>query len=57
MFRCDACGEPVFLKFNVKAYTAQRVELAPNYTEIERARENFPLTYLPEDRKACSRKP
>jgi hypothetical protein len=49
VFRCDACTEPVFLKFLVKAYTAQRVELAANYTEIERARENFPLTYLPEE--------
>ena len=47
VFRCDACAEPVFLKFLVKAYGALRVELAANYTEIERARENFPLTYLP----------
>ena len=26
-----------------------RVELAPNYMEIERAKENFPLSYLPEE--------
>ena len=38
-----------FLKFVVRAYTPQRVELADNYIEIERARENFPLTYLPEE--------
>jgi hypothetical protein len=49
VFRCDACVEPVFLKFQVKAYTALRVELASAYTEIERARENFPLTYLPDE--------
>ncbi len=49
VFRCDACAEPVFLKFAAKAYTALRVELAANYVEIERARENFPLTYLPEE--------
>jgi hypothetical protein len=49
VFRCDACTEPVFLKFLVKAYTVQRVELGASYTEIERARENFPLTYLPEE--------
>src|SRR6202051_5243948 len=47
VFRCDACGEPIFLKFNAKSYTALRIELAANYTEIERAREKFPLTYLP----------
>ena len=49
VFRCDACGEPVFLKFNVRAYTPQSVELSGNYIEVERARENFPLTYLPEE--------
>ncbi len=49
VFRCDTCGEPIFLKFAAKAYTALRVELAPNYMEIERARENFPLSYLPEE--------
>ncbi len=52
VIRCDACGEPVFLKFSAKAYTALRVELAPNYVEIERARESFPLTYLPEEAEA-----
>jgi hypothetical protein len=52
VFRCDACGEPIFLKFSAKAYTALRVELAPNYVEIERARESFPLTYLPEEAEA-----
>jgi hypothetical protein len=49
VFRCDTCVEPIFLKFAAKAYTALRVELASNYMEIERARENFPLTYLPEE--------
>jgi len=49
VFRCDTCGEPIFLKFAAKAYTALRVELAANYMEIERARESFPLTYLPEE--------
>jgi hypothetical protein len=52
VFRCDACAEPVFLKFAAKAYTAARVELASNFTEVERAREKFPLTYLPEEAEA-----
>ena len=47
VFACDACGEPVFLKFFVKSYGGMRIELAPNYLEVERARENFPLSYLP----------
>ena len=33
----------------MKSYSALRIELAPNYVEVERARENFPLTYLPEE--------
>jgi hypothetical protein len=49
VFRCDACGEPIFLKFTAKAYTNLRIDLAANYSEVERARENFPLTYLPEE--------
>ena len=49
VFRCDTCIEPIFLKFAVKAYTALRVELSSSYIEIERAREHFPLTYLPEE--------
>lgn len=48
VFRCDACGEPVFLKFFVTAYGETRIDLAPNYIEVERAPESFPLTYLPE---------
>jgi hypothetical protein len=52
VFGCDTCSEPIFLKFVVKAYTSLRVELAANFTEIERARENFPLTYLPEEAEA-----
>src|ERR1700749_3537366 len=49
VFRCDTCIEPIFLKFAVKAYTALRVELSSSYIEIVRAREHFPLTYLPEE--------
>jgi hypothetical protein len=49
VFGCDACSEPVFLKFSAKSYAPQRIELSGNYTEIERARESFPLTYLPEE--------
>jgi hypothetical protein len=49
VFSCDACGEPIFLRFAPKTFGPQRIELAPNYTEVERARENFPLTYLPEE--------
>jgi hypothetical protein len=55
VFRCNACGEPIFLKFQVKGYTALRVELAPDFAEVDRAPENFPLSYLPPDAESLFR--
>jgi hypothetical protein len=49
VYRCDACNAPVFLRFAVRMYGASRVELASNFVELERAREKFSFTYLPED--------
>ena len=39
----------MFLRFTVKLYGGSRVELAPNFVELERAREKFNFTHLPED--------
>lgn len=49
VYRCDSCNAPVFLRFAVKVYAANRVELANNFVELERAREKFNFTYLPEE--------
>lgn len=49
VFLCDACHMPVFLRFTVRAYGAARIELSPQFTEVERAREKFSFTYIPED--------
>jgi hypothetical protein len=38
-----------------KSYAMMRIELGHNYTEVERARENFPLTYLPEESESLFR--
>ena len=48
VYRCDACHAPVFLRFTVRMYGASRIELSPQFTEVERAREKFSFTYLPE---------
>jgi hypothetical protein len=48
VYRCDSCNAPVFLRFAVKMYAANRVELANNFVELERPREKFNFTYLPE---------
>lgn len=48
VYRCEACNAPIFLRFTVKLYAGSRVELAPSFVELERPREKFNFTYLPE---------
>jgi len=48
VYRCDACNSPIFLRFNVRSYTPARIELASQFTQIERPKEKFSYTYLPE---------
>jgi hypothetical protein len=52
VYSCDACGAPVFTRYQVRMYGPSRVELAPQFTEIERAREKFSFTYLPQEVEA-----
>ena len=47
VYRCDACNAPIFLRFMVRMYGASRIELSPQFAEVERAREKFSFTYLP----------
>lgn len=49
VFRCDNCNSSVFLRFPVKAYTEEHVELSANFSEVERPQERFDFTYLPEE--------
>jgi hypothetical protein len=55
VYRCDSCNAPIFLKYPVKTYAANRVELANNFVELERAREKFSFTYLPEENEQLFR--
>lgn len=48
VYRCEACNAPIFLRFAVKLYAGNRVELAPSFVELERPREKFSFTHLPE---------
>ena len=47
VYQCDACQAPVFLRFAVKAFEADRVELYRNFVELERPKERFSFSYLP----------
>jgi hypothetical protein len=47
VYRCDACLAPIFLRFPVRMYRTDRIELASQFVEVERAREKFTFTHLP----------
>ncbi len=47
VYQCDACRAPVFLRFAVKEYKADGIELYRNFIELERPKEKFPFSYLP----------
>jgi len=47
VYRCDACQAPVFLRFAVKRYNENQVELYRNFIELERPKERFAFSYLP----------
>ena len=47
VYRCDACQAPVFLRFAVKQYSADQIELYRNFIELERPKERFAFSYLP----------
>ncbi len=49
VYRCDACHAPVFLRYAVRSYRPNRIELAPQFVEVERPREKFTFTHLPEE--------
>jgi len=47
VYQCDACQAPIFLRFGVKAFGQDTVELNRNFLELERPKERFPFSYLP----------
>lgn len=49
VYRCDACNAAIFLRFPVKMFGNSRIELGSQYSEVERPREKFSYTYLPEE--------
>jgi hypothetical protein len=55
VYRCDACNAPIFLRFNVRGYSAERIELSSHFSEVERPSEKFNFTYLPQDTEVLFR--
>jgi hypothetical protein len=47
VYQCDACSAPVFLRYAVKEFGENTVELYRNFIELERPKERFAFSYLP----------
>ena len=55
VFQCDACHAPVFLRFGVKNWGETSAELLQNFFELERPRERFAFSYLPNETEVLFR--
>ena len=55
VYKCDACNAPVFLRFAVREYKDNKVELYRNFVELERPKERFAFSYLPKHTEALFR--
>jgi hypothetical protein len=55
VYQCDSCDAPVFLRFATKSFTEDRVELYRNFVELERPKERFAFSYLPDRTEALFR--
>ena len=55
VYHCDACTAPVFLRFAVKEYGGDAIELYQNFIELERPKERFQFAYLPKETEVLFR--
>ena len=55
VYQCDACSAPVFLRFAIKQFNPDSVELYRNFIELERPKERFQFSYLPKDTEVLFR--
>ncbi len=55
VYQCDACHAPVFLRFAVKQFSENAVELNRNFIELERPKERFAFSYLPKQTEVLFR--
>ena len=48
VYQCDSCHAPIFLRFSIKEFADDCIELNRNFVELERPKERFPFSYLPD---------
>ena len=47
VYQCDACHAPIFLRYAIKQFGDDAIELYQNFIELERPKERFQFSYLP----------
>jgi hypothetical protein len=47
-FRCAVCNEPRFARAAIRSFDKDRIVLSANLVEVERSKEHFQYSYLPE---------
>jgi hypothetical protein len=47
VYQCDACNAPVFLRFAIRQFNEDSIDLYRNFIELERPKERFQFSYLP----------
>ena len=47
VYQCDSCKSPIFLRFAIREFAEDHVELYRNFIELERPKEKFSFAYLP----------
>ena len=55
VYQCDACRKPIFLRYSVKKFTADGIELKQNFMELDRPKERFAFSYLPRETEVLFR--
>ena len=55
VYQCDSCHAPIFLRFATKSFSDDRVELYRNFVELERPKERFAFSYLPDQTEVLFR--
>ena len=55
VFQCDACHAPIFLRFAVREFRPDGVELFRNFVELDRPKEKFSFSYLPKETEVLFR--
>jgi hypothetical protein len=48
-FRCAACNEPRFARAAIRSFSDEVIVLSANLVEIERSKEHFQYSYLPQE--------